>query len=144
MKILHNKKIRGTKIYMLKSETMSFKNDIYSLGVISLILLYKNLKILLVYFKKSLTNKKTMIKIQEYIKKLNGLRDVIEDDNNKLKLLDLIESIYKKYDKLNFFDDNYNLSKFKIYKYFIIDCLNTELNITELKEKYKDLYICQK
>ena len=43
-KILNNKKQRGTRIYMLKNESMEFNNDIYSLGVVLLILLYKNIK----------------------------------------------------------------------------------------------------
>ena len=141
VKILNNKKIRGTKIYMLKNQTMSFNNDIYSLGVVSLILLYKNSKNLLSILKKSLNekDKKKMIKIQEYIKKLNNLRDVIEDDNNKFKLLDLIESIFKKYNNLNFFDNKNNKNKLRSYKNFIIDCLKIRFNINELKEKYKDL-----
>jgi len=53
-KILNNKKQRGTRIYMLKNETMQFNNDIYSLGVVLLILLYKNIKLLILKKKKNL------------------------------------------------------------------------------------------
>ena len=36
---------------MLKKKYMTFKNDVYSIGVLFLILLYKNIKIILGQFK---------------------------------------------------------------------------------------------
>ena len=150
-RILNNKKPRGTRIYMLKEDTMSFKNDIYSLGVVSLILLYKNIKLLLIIKKKFLIEKedsstpkikKIIIKYQSLIKKLTNLRDVIEDDSNKIKMLKLIEDYLKKYqpcgDGLEFYDEN-NIKKFKYYKEFIIDCLKVKLNINELFDKYRNI-----
>ena len=69
-KIFNNKKPRGTRIYMIKDKPMSFQNDIFGFGVILLILLYKNIKILL-------TMKKT-IKCQNFKKKMGLMRESIE------------------------------------------------------------------
>ena len=44
-KVFNNKKPRGTRIYMIKNQEMSFKNDIFSLGVVIMVILYKNLKL---------------------------------------------------------------------------------------------------
>ena len=127
-KIFNNKKIRGTRIYMLKEKTMSFKNDIFSLGVISLILLYKNIKLLLTIKSKSSDNKKIIIKYQSLLKKLNILKDGIEEYDNKIKMLELIEDYLKKH-KIDF-------NNFKYYKEFIIDCIDVKYNINELIDKY--------
>lgn len=134
-KAFNNKKIRGTRIYMLKEKTMSFKNDIFSLGVISLILLYKNIK-LAISIKSKSENKKLVIKYQNLLKKMNILRDGIEDNENKFKLLDLIILTSKK-DTDFFGDDNGNLiNNCKDFKEFIIDCINTKYDINELMDKY--------
>ena len=75
-KILNNKKPRGTRIYMIKNELMSFKNDIYSLGIIIIMLLYKTIKLDISNNKKKLKedeikNKKEIIKQNGIIKKLS-------------------------------------------------------------------------
>lgn len=139
-KAFSNKKIRGTRIYMLKSEFITFKNDIYSLGVVSLILLYKNTKLALTLIKRSLSsdnvkNKKIIIKYQTLIKKMTHLRDNIEEDNNKIKMLNLISTILNKDENIKFFD-NLDIDKYKFYKEFIIDCIKTKYNISELIKKY--------
>ena len=139
-KVFNNKKIRGTRIYMLKSDLMSFKNDIYSLGVVGLVLLYKNTKLILTLIKKSFSNdniknKKIIIKYQSLIKKITHLRDVIEEDDNKIKMLNLISNILMKDENIKFFDD-INVVKFKFYKEFIINCIKTKYNINELINKY--------
>jgi len=140
-KILNNKKQRGTRIYMLKNETMQFNNDIYSLGVVLLILLYKNIKLLILKKKKNLENsvkkdKKQIIKYQNILKKLNTLKENIEDDNNKMEILDLLEYFLKRYknDSVEFLGINSN--KFNYFKELIIDCINIKLNIDELYNKY--------
>jgi len=127
-KVFNNKKIRGTRIYMLKEKTMSFKNDIFSLGVISLILLYKNIKLLLTIKSKSSDNKKIIIKYQSLLKKLNILKDGIEEYDNKIKMLELIEDYLKKH--------TIDFNNFKYYKEFIIDCIDVKYNINELIDKY--------
>ena len=139
-KIFNNKKLRGTRIYMLKNEVMSNKNDIYSMGVIALILLYKNIKLLLIFKKKKLNeniqkNKKVILQYQNILKKLNILRDSIEEYDSKIKMLNLLEEYFNNYnnDVLDFMDKNKN---FNYYKEFILDCLTPVLNINELKEKY--------
>jgi serine/threonine protein kinase len=146
-KILQNKKSRGTRIYMIKDTEMCFKNDIFSLGVISLILMYKNMKLFLAYSKK-LENKKL-------IKKLSNFRNNIEDNKVKIELLDLIENIvdkncvkkitkqkrsYNKPENFVFFDENNDINKYKLYQEFITDCIECKCNIEELKEKYNELF----
>ena len=142
-KILKNKKQRGTKIYMLKNESMIFDNDIYSLGIVLLILLYKNIKLLIFQKKKLLENslkkdKKQIIKYQNILKQLNILKENIEDDNKKIEILDLIEYFLKRYknDSIDFLGINSN--KFNYFKELIIDCINIKLNINELYNKYSE------
>ena len=141
-KIFNNKKLRGTRIYMLKNESMSNKNDIYSMGVIALILLYKNIKLLLIFKKKKLNeniqkNKKVILQYQNILKKLNMLRDSIEEYDSKIKMLNLLEEYFNNYsnDVLYFMDKNKN---FNYYKEFILDCLTPVLDINKLKEKYNN------
>jgi hypothetical protein len=139
-KVFNNKKLRGTRIYMLKSELMTFKNDIYSLGVVALVLLYKNTKLILTLIKKSFSNdniknKKIIIKYQSLIKKMTHLRDVIEEDDNKIKMLNLISNILIKDNNIKFFDD-INIDNFKFYKEFIINCIKTKYSINDLISKY--------
>jgi serine/threonine protein kinase len=146
-KILNNKKQRGTRIYMLKNESMEFNNDIYSLGIVLLILLYKNIKLLISQKKKILENslkkdKKQIIKYQNILKKLNNLKENIEDNNKKIEILDLLEFFLKRYknDSIDFLGINSN--KFNYFKELIIDCINIKLNINELYDKYsKTLFI---
>jgi hypothetical protein len=140
IKILNNKKLRGTRIYMLKDKIMSFSNDIYSIGVIILIILYKNTKLYLFSKKKNLnlnleSDKKIIIKYQNIIKKMNDLRDKIEDDKIKLELLDLIYKYYMK----NIIDSNKN--KLKYIKDFIIKCILDRPTIIDLKNKFKNHFI---
>jgi len=139
-KILQNKKTRGTRIYMIKDKEMCLNNDIFSLGVISLILMYKNMKLFLAYSKK-LENKKL-------IKKLATFRNDIEKNDIKLKLLKTIETIVdkncvkkvKKSENFIFLDESNDIHKYKLYQNFIIDCLECKYNIEELKEIYKELF----
>lgn len=140
IKILNNKKLRGTRIYMLKDKIMSFSNDIYSIGVIILIILYKNTKLYLFSKKKNLnlnleSDKKIIIKYQNIIKEMNDLRDKIEDDKIKLELLDLIYKYYMK----NIIDPNKN--KLKYIKDFIIRCIVDRPTIIDLKNKFKNHFI---
>lgn len=126
-KILNNKKQRGTRIYMLKNGHIEFKNDLYSLGVVLLILLYKNVKLLIL--------QKKNIKYQNILKKLNYLKENIENDENKIKILDLIGYYFKKYKNDN---TNYNMNyhKFNYFKELIIDCIKNNLDINNLYKKY--------
>jgi serine/threonine protein kinase len=146
-KVFNNKKMRGTRIYMLKEKVMSFNNDIYSLGVISLVLLYKNIKLLLNIKKKSIIdnsqkNKKLIIIYHSLLKKLNYLRDNIEDNDNKIKMINILEDYFKlnRSDLNIFFDDIIDINIFINYKSFILDCINIKYNINELIVKYKSIF----
>ena len=141
---LNNKKIRGTRIYMLKSETMTFHNDIYSLGVILIILLYKNIKLIINLKKNGLNenigkNKKIQIKYNNIIKKLNKLKEEIENNQNKIKIVTIIEKFLNNNDNIDFYDDYNDNNKFKIFIDIIKDCIDNKLNINELKLKYKNI-----
>jgi hypothetical protein len=123
-KIINNKKPRGTRIYMLKDQDMSLKNDIFSIGVIAIVLLYKNTKLLLSY-RKSVDSK-------NIIKKLTTFRNNIEDNKIKLDMINVIEKYLKKENKKemnrtnsikynktnnnknNFIDINIDIDNFKI------------------------------
>ena len=148
-KIFNNKKPRGTRIYMLKHKTMSYKNDIYSIGVIALILLYKNIKIIISQKKDllkvdTIKNKKNILKYHTLLKKLNLLRDNIEDDKNKIKMLNLIYYFLSKNsgDIGDFFQNN--IEKIRVYKNFILDCLHLHFNIHELYKNYDDVLFSHK
>jgi serine/threonine protein kinase len=145
-KILNNKKERGTRIYMLKNKSMIFNNDIYSLGVVLLILLYKNIKLLILQKKNILENnleknRKDIIKYQNILKKLNNLITNIEDNNNKIEILNLLEYYLKRYknDSISFF--GIYADKFNYYKELINDCIYTKVDINNIYDKYnKDLF----
>jgi len=149
-KILGNKKIRGTRIYMLKSDNMSFNNDIYSLGVLCILLLYKNIKTYIFNEKNMLKNnnlqhKKRLLYFQNFIKKMNLYKNNIEKNEYKFKMLNLSEKFYLEdiilYDKKNNSNDYINLSeKLKHYKDFIKDCINTKYNIDILYNNYNTLF----
>lgn len=143
IKVFNNKKPRGTRIYMIKDKEMSFNNDIYSFGVILLMLLYKSVKLMISINKKILKentqqNKKILIKYQSLLKKINDFKDTIEDNKIKIKMLDLLEDFLTKNKKNNIFFDN-NFYKFKFYKELIIDCINNNLEINKLNEKYEQI-----
>jgi len=100
-KIFNNKKARGTRIYMLKKKYMTFKNDVYSIGVLFIILLYKSIKIILNQNKNKdihyVNNKKSALKYNTLIKKLNILNDGIELNKNKFKMINVMEDFYLEY-----------------------------------------------
>ena len=141
-KIMKNKKPRGTRIYMIKDKNVDFKNDIFSLGVILLIILYKNLKLIISINKKNknvISNKKLNIKYQTVVKKLNTYRDKIEENNIKIKSLTYTCMYYEKNksDLLNFFE-HYNDDKLEFLKNLIIDCIQLKIGeINDILTKYK-------
>ena len=138
IKILQNKKIRGTRIYMLKSDTMSFNNDIYSIGVLLLILLYKNTKLAIQLECNNLINtdiiknNKKILKYQDIIDKLNSLKEKIEDDKFKIKLLNSLLIILRKNNLLNFFNNNQDFDNLIKIKNIISDCIYLKKNIDQL------------
>lgn len=149
-KILSNKKIRGTRIYMLKNHSMSFNNDIYSLGVLCILLLYKNIKTHIFNEKNilkntNLQNKKRLLYFQNFIKKMNLYKNNIEKNEYKYKMLNLIEKFYLEdiilYDKNTNPKDYINTSeKLKHYKDFIKDSIDTKYDIDKLYSNYNTLF----
>ena len=119
---------------MIKNQEMSFKNDIFSLGVVIMVILYKNLKLDIAIKKNNLKlepskNKKLIIKYNGIIKKINLLKDDIENIDTKIKILEIIEK-----------NNNYDKNKFKVMKEFILNCLKTELDINEMFDKYEKYF----
>lgn len=142
-KTLKNKKIRGTKLYMLNDKYMSFKNDIYSMGVIFLIILYKNIKIFALLKIKSIENnvtqKKLFIKCNNFLKNLNTLRTDLNIDENKYILLDLIYEFVENNNTYNFYSTINDKMRFQVLIDFIKDCLKTKYCIELLEQKYSNL-----
>lgn len=114
-KILNNKTPRGTTSYMSKDKIMTFNNDIYSTGVIVIILLYKAIKLILIFNNK--------VKNNVSIKKISLLRKNIEKDDIKIKLLLTLEKIVLKKENKHFFN-NINIDHFTKLKEFVIECIN--------------------
>ena len=143
-KILNNKKPRGTRIYMIKNELMSFKNDIYSLGIIIIMLLYKTIKLDISNNKKKLKedeikNKKEIIKQNGIIKKLSLLKDNIEKKESKIKLIDNVINYFKKKEQsTELKSKSTNLIKINYLKDLIHNCINTNKNINELLQIYSE------
>jgi len=134
-KILNNKKLRGTDIYMLKSKEMSFKNDIFSIGVILLILLYKYIKLVITSFKQNpeyYNNNK--IKINTIFKKIINLKNNLSSISNKKKLLFILIDFYIEFKK-EYTDHLNNLKK------IVMECLDNKYDIFELYDKYYKIII---
>ena len=135
---------------MLKNNSMSFNNDIYSLGVLCILLLYKNIKTHIFNEKNilkniNLQNKKRLIYFQNFIKKMNLYKNNIEKNEYKYKMLNLIEKFYLEdiilYDKNSNPKDYINTSeKLKHYKDFIKDCIDTKYDIDRLYSNYNTLF----
>ena len=137
IKKFNNKKQRGTRVYMIEHEIVNFKNDIFSMGVIILILLYKMMKMIVFVKKKKINdsyNKSMIFIYQNIIRKINLLKDKIEQHQSKIKIINLMETFFKD----NIFDDG-DFNKFNILKLFILDCINVNKNnmdIYQLSEKF--------
>lgn len=143
-KAFNNKKVRGTKIYMLNDTFMSFKNDIYSLGMVLLIILFKNIKLLISIKKNALnpeniSNKKTILRYNTLIKRLNILRNDINIYDNKLKIINLIKEFIENSSSLNFFTTINDKLRFSILLDLIKDCIKTKYDIEELEDKYQSI-----
>ena len=131
-KILNNKTPRGTKTYMFKDELMSQNSDIYSIGVIALVLLYKSIKLMLF-----LDNKQ---KNSNSIKKLSIIRKTLDNDKSKIKMLSSIEKIITN-NKYSYFSNN-NIDLFIKLQLFIKESINIENKYTvdEFLFNYSEIF----
>lgn len=125
LNLLKNKKPRGTKIYMSKNKYMEKSNDIYSIGVFIIILLYKNI------FK--LFNENDNI-VSEHlkskiIKKLNYFKNNIDNDDSKKKLMKYIFRIFndKRFNHLW----KHKISIKKLYT-IVKDCIDQNIDAKQL------------
>ena len=132
-KIFENKKIRGTKIYMKKTDKMSFENDIYSIGVTMIILLYKNI-LNVINKEKNNIEESVFNKIK---KKIGKYKEKLEDDDIKLDLLNYIIRIYKNRRFEKYWCNN--LININELRKIIHKCLNNELTIDIIEKEVKKL-----
>ena len=146
-KILLSKKNRGTKTYMKNCDKITFHNDLYSLGIIGVVLLYKTIKMIIfnynLYSSTLEHNTKFIIKSKNIYKEMSKLRDKISENNNHINLLNLCVEFFSKlkklkFNKCNFYNDVEKLHKFKN---IIIDCFDEKYDIDKLYEKYKGIFI---
>lgn len=133
-KILNNKTPRGTKTYMFKDELMSQNSDIYSIGVIALVLLYKSVKLMLFLDNKQNNN----------IKKLSIIRKTLDNDKTKIKMLNSIEKIISN-NKYLYFTNN-NIDLFMRLQLFIKESINIENKYTvdEFLFNYSEMFANKK
>tara|TARA_B100001175_G_C19445706_1_gene608648 strand:- start:552 stop:1337 length:786 start_codon:yes stop_codon:yes gene_type:complete len=130
-KLLLNDKTRGTKIYMLKSEKMNYDNDVYSLGVFTIILLYKNI-IHIINSEKDSLDKNLYVKLK---KKLKKLKSNIEENDEKKELLNYLVRILKNRRFKKYWDNK--IINIDFLRKFVIDCLSLNKNIEEIYEDFK-------
>lgn len=146
-KILLSKKNRGTKTYMKNCDKISFHNDLYSLGIIGIVLLYKTIKMIIfnynAYSSTLEHNTKLIIKTKNIYKEMSKLRDDITESNNKIKLLNLCIEFFSKLKKLKFNKCNFysDVDKLYAFKNMIIDCLNEKYDVDRLYEKHKEIFV---
>ena len=135
-KILNNKTPRGTKTYMFKDELMSQNSDIYSIGVIALVLLYKSVKLMLFLDNKEKNNNN--------IKKLSIIRKTLDNDKTKIKMLNSIEKIITN-NKYLYFTNN-NIDLFMRLQLFIKESINIENKYTvdEFLFNYSEIFANKK
>ena len=124
IQLLKNKKPRGTKFYQSPNEEMKKSNDIFSIGVFIIILLYKNtMKI----FNNNINISSTLK--SKIIKRLVYYKNKLDTNESKIKLIKYIFRIYndKRFRK-------YWNSKIKIRDiYFQVKkCINQTIDIHEL------------
>jgi len=151
-KILTSKKNRGTKTYMKDCDNVTYHNDIYSMGIIGIILLYKTVRLIISNYKiySSILehNTKYIIKNRNINKEIQRLRENITVENNKIGLLNICVDFFIKMERLKFnkcfnlfFENNNGIHKLNLLKRFITDCFDDNNNIEGLINKYNELFI---
>lgn len=130
-KLLLNDKTRGTKIYMLKSEKMDYNNDVYSLGVFTIILLYKNI-IHIINKERDNLDKNLYVKLK---KKLKSLKSKIEEDGGKAELINYLIRILKNRRFIKYWDNK--VIHIDFFRKFINNCLNNDKDLEDIYNDFK-------
>ena len=127
--LLNNKKPRGTKIYMSSNKTMDKSNDVYSIGVFIIIILYKNIMKILKENNENI-QENLMTKIHN---RLIFYKNKLEEDECKIKLIKYIFRIYndKRFNKYW----THKISMRCIYT-FVKNCINQSITINELFDAF--------
>ena len=150
-KTLMSKRNRGTKTYMKNCDNITFHNDIYSLGVIIIILMYKTARLIIsnykIYSSTLEHDTKYIIKNRNINKEMQRLRENIVEKNNKIELLEICCDFFVKMERLkfnkcsnHFFGNDKGIYNLNLLKKFVIDCFDENNNIENLNDKYKELF----
>jgi hypothetical protein len=132
---------------MKNCDQITFHNDLYSLGIIGVVLLYKIIKIIIfnynVYSSTLEHNTKLIIKNKNIYKEMSKLRDKISENNNHINLLNLCIEFFSKLHKLKFNKCNFynNIDQLYRFKNIVIDCFDEKYDIDKLYEKYKEIFV---
>jgi hypothetical protein len=132
---------------MKNCDKITFHNDLYSLGIIGVVLLYKTIKMIIfnynVYSSTLEHNTKFIIKSKNIYKEMSKLRDKISENNNHINLLNLCVEFFSKLKKLKFNKCNFynDVDKLYTFKNMIIDCFDEKYDIDKLYEKYKGIFV---
>lgn len=124
LKLLNNKKPRGTKFYQSSNNVMNKSNDIYSIGTFIIILLYKNtMKIL------HENNNISENLLSRITTKLSYYKNNLDDNLIKIKLMKYLFRIYNDRRFKYYWDTNIKIKNIYIY---VKKCITQTVNINEL------------
>lgn len=129
IKLLSNKKPRGTKIYMSSNKNMVKNNDIYSIGAFIIILFYKNAMKVLCENEESLTDS-LLTKIHN---RMILYKNKLEDDIYKIKLMKYIFRIYNDRRFTKYW--THQITMKNIYMN-VKKCINQSITISELFHEF--------
>lgn len=124
LKLLNNKKPRGTKFYQSSNNVMNKSNDIYSIGTFITILLYKNtMKIL------HENNNISENLLSRITSKLSYYKNNLDDNLIKIKLMKYLFRIYNDRRFKYYWDTNIKIKNIYIY---VKKCITQTVDINEL------------
>ena len=129
LKLLNNKKPRGTKIYMSNNETMEKSNDIYSLGTFIIILFYKNIMKILYENEEKLSDNL----LSKMYNRLTFYKNKLEEDEYKIKLMKYIFRIYNDRRFNKYWTHHISIKDIYIN---IKRCINQTVSIDELFNEF--------
>tara|TARA_B110000483_G_scaffold143862_1_gene171767 strand:+ start:947 stop:2383 length:1437 start_codon:yes stop_codon:yes gene_type:complete len=129
LKLLNNKKPRGTKIYMSKNNSMEKSNDIYSLGTLIIILFYKNIMKILCENEEMLSDNL----LSKMYNRLTFYKNKLENDEYKIKLMKYIFRIYNDRRFSKYWTHQISMKDIYIN---VKKCINQTISIDELFNEF--------
>ncbi len=134
-KVLDSQRVRGTRLYVYnEKKTMTFEHDVYSFGVLCLMIFYKIVKL---YYKGILNNKDqnidSPIVYDEIKKKINILDELKKKSDQQHERYLFIKTLYDEINSCLPSDFSFHL---ECYKKMIDDCLTANYTIQDIYLKY--------